>query len=44
MDYKISGEEAQEILNYLVTRPWKDVDVHVKALHNIQPIEDAKEE
>lgn len=39
MEYKISEKTANEILQYLGTRPYAEVYTLIAALRNIQPIE-----
>ena len=40
--FEISGHAAQQILDYLITRPWQEVNGHVALLQNITPIEEPK--
>jgi len=40
MDFKISQDDAQDILNYLVSKPWSEVNELISKLKAIQPIKD----
>jgi hypothetical protein len=39
MNYVISAELREALLNYLVSRPYSEVAVGVQALQNLQPLD-----
>jgi hypothetical protein len=39
MNYIISAELRQALLNYLESRPYSEVAAGVQALHNLQPLD-----
>jgi len=40
---KVPNEVAQAIINYLITRPWTEVDALIAALRGCEPVEEKEE-